>query len=1074
MAKLVFLVLVFIGLGIASKSQTTDRGVPISFTLKEPGYVTLVIEDKNGQRVRNLVSDNWYKAGKNVLLWDGLDDLGRDFEASHHGIYNVPGHIVPAGSYTVRGIVHPEIRMLYEFSIYNAGKTAWNTKDNTGGWLADHSPPQAAAFVPAALSPTKQPVVFLGSYVSEARDGIIWVDLDGNKLGGKRWIGGAWTAAPYLACDAGDNATPGVAIYAASAWETTKGSGELELRISSVIKPSKPIITYDLGTLGLNNNKKGALTGLAVNNAIGVASLMNKNQLLFIDLKAKAVIGTKIVRKPFGSVFDLKGRLFVLSDKKLIRFDSVVDPLNLPNAQTIISTGLDSPVAVAIDRRGNLYISDAGATNQIKVFSGSGKLLRTIGVAGPSKAGAYDPLHMNNPAGIAIDEKEQLWVTENDFLPKRVSVWSLDGRLIKAFYGPPKYGGGGALDQQDKNAFYYSEGATGATGAMKFKIDWKKGTSTLEQIIYRESDGTLKLPKRNAGPETPLYYKGIRYFTNSFNSYPTGGLNASVLFIERGGIAYPAAAMGDAAAWSILKIPPNGKTFFIWIDLNGDANVQNNEVVFQKAATSGITVMPDLSFCVANYDGNAMKFSPVSFTDKGIPVYQLSKGIVLATGVKTPGSTGGNQVLSATDGWTVLTQGLKPFEKYSLSGAKDGKPMWSYPNMWPGLHASHSAPNPSFPGELIGPTRVLGNFLEMKGEQAGRLWAINSNHGMVYIFTGDGLFVCTLFEPMRSGKLWNMVTAKRGMDLKGITLNEENFWPSISRTPDGMVYLLDGNSSSLVKIDGLQRIIRLPSSTISISSKDLQKINSLNIETETHRQKEKKESVLNVLNMPAPPTIDGKLDDWNNADWVEIDKRGVKSYLNARTKPYDVTGAVAVSKSRLYFAYRTGDSGLLKNSGALPDALFKTGGALDIMIGADPGANPTRKDPVLGDLRLLITTVNRKPKALLYKAVSHSTKEKIPFSSPWRTITFDEIADITGDLEFAGNDGNYELSVPLSLLGIKPIPNVSIKGDIGILRGDGTQTISRIYWSNKATSILSDVPSEAQLTPNLWGTWLFK
>ena len=47
---------------------------------------------------------------------------------------------------------------------------------------------------------------------------------------------------------------------------------------------------------------------------------------------------------------------------------------------------------------------------------------------------------------------------------------------------------------------------------------------------------------------------------------------------------------------------------------------------------------------------------------------------------------------------------------------------------------------------------------------------------------------------------------------------------------------------------------------------------------------------------------------------------------------------------------------------------------------------------------------------------------------------------------------------------------MKIRGDIGILRGNGTETTARSYWSNKATAITADVPSEAALTPHLWGT----
>ena len=38
-----------------------------------------------------------------------------------------------------------------------------------------------------------------------------------------------------------------------------------------------------------------------------------------------------------------------------------------------------------------------------------------------------------------------------------------------------------------------------------------------------------------------------------------------------------------------------------------------------------------------------------------------------------------------------------------------------------------------------------------------------------------------------------------------------------------------------------------------------------------------------------------------------------------------------------------------------------------------------------------------------------------------------------------------------------------------MLRGSGGQTTQRVYWSNKATAITADVPSEAELTPEAVG-----
>jgi hypothetical protein len=79
------------------------------------------------------------------------------------------------------------------------------------------------------------------------------------------------------------------------------------------------------------------------------------------------------------------------------------------------------------------------------------------------------------------------------------------------------------------------------------------------------------------------------------------------------------------------------------------------------------------------------------------------------------------------------------------------------------------------------------------------------------------------------------------------------------------------------------------------------------------------------------------------------------------------------------------------------------------------------------------------------------------------------VEDVTAQIQLAGSSGNYEFSIPLAALGLKPQAGLSLKGDIGILRGNGAETTARVYWSNKATGITADVPSEAMLTPQLWG-----
>jgi hypothetical protein len=356
--------------------------------------------------------------------------------------------------------------------------------------------------------------------------------------------------------------------------------------------------------------------------------------------------------------------------------------------------------------------------------------------------------------------------------------------------------------------------------------------------------------------------------------------------------------------------------------------------------------------------------------------------------------------------------------------------------------------------------------------------------GDAYLFTADGLFVAQLFQDSRTGKPWTMPTAERGTLLNDLTLHDENFFPTISQTSDGQVYLCNGSRMSLVRLDGLDSIRRLPTTELKVTTEHLAAAATWRVQAEAQRQAARGTGTLTVALRKTAPVVDGKLDDWTGTDWAVIDRRGTAANFNSDSKPYDITGAVTVSGDRLYAAFRTQDAELLKNSGETPNAPFKTGGCLDLMLGIDPKADAKRTKPVAGDQRLLVTQLKGQTHALLYRAVVPGTKEPVPFSSPWRTITLDRVDDVSAQLQLAQGiekddkgkpkSAFYEFSVPLAALGLTAADGQSIRGDLGILRGNGFQTLQRVYWNNKATGITADVPSEAELTPALWGKWQFK
>jgi hypothetical protein len=1046
-------------------------GIPVTIDLPKAGLTTVVIDDARGNRVRNLIAETLLPAGTNTLVWDGYDEGVRQPGSDDVWMRDLTRRRVAPGVYAVRALVHDHLALSYQFSVNSPGVPPWKTADGSGAWLADHSPAGDVLFLPeGAKAPNGAgPARFIICCSSgETGDEFVWLDENMRRLFGMNT--GFW-GGTHLARDPGPNAIQDVAAFTFISGERDADNNTIEVRAiktnGEIVPAAKIVLPAELKKTVLPQFKSVAeaygADGLAAYNGIVIFSVTRQNRVVFADARTRRVIGEDSAISPRGMTFDKEGRLWVVSGNQIARYTPDLVGAKLGPATPIMAGGLDAPRRVMLGRDGSIYVADDGPSQQVKVFTASGKLAQTIGEPGGSKLGGFDSGRLSHPMGMALDDKGRLWVTEAENAPRRLSAWNpATGALQREIFGPSQYGGGGKLDPEDLTRLYMDP-AWSAAGVM-WKLDWEAGTARPTDVFWRPDEpGAEAMP--TTAPETAINIGGFHYLVDCYNDLLRYNQDRGVGIwrLDNDGVARPVVIIGNAAdlihnLWgiklrnreaitSLWKDLDPSTVIYVWCDKNGDHIAEPEEVSFRQVpspkdgkpladAGLGAQILGDLSFQTTW----GIRVAAPSLDSRGTPIYDLGKiDFVGDTAHYSERVLGGGFVVEARIG-----------ERGLVGGKADGTGGWNYQS---------AAGGQAVPGLLVEPTRLMGLPAIPRAGEAGPVFALNGDKGSTFLITMDGFFIQTIGGDERCAPAWHIpaTETRRGMDLSGYSFSGEQFHPTFTQASgDGAIYYVVGqDQSSIARLGGLESARRAPDSKVTVMSAQLADLPAERVIS----IKRTARGTLTVRRLKEAPVL-GADGGWGGAQWVDIDP--------------EVKAAVAVAGDTLYAGWRTGDTNAVWGGAGDFRLQFKHGGALDLMIGPSSGADARRQAPVAGDERLLVTQVNGRARAVLYRMVAPDAPpgDATKFDSPVGSVAFDQVIDVSDQVSLtADGKGGFQIGVPLGLLRLKVGDGARFLGDIGLLRGDAAWTNRRLYWNNQDTGMVSDVPTEARLRPGNWGVW---
>lgn len=983
----------------------------IDLDLPEDSFVSLNIKNSAGQVVRQLLTVKEMTRGKHEILWDGLTNM------SHLR----PGEVVAQGDYTWEAIYHKGIGLRLVGWADNAGRSPFNSPG--GNWGGDHGKPSAVT--------TDGKQMYLGWNGSEAGRAVVCTDLNGNLLW--RHKHGGFGGAIHIAVSDG-------IVYVNDGHEKVIYRLDAEAGKYSYWKGTETaVLPIGLGLAGLD----------AVD---GKLYLSKEDGVHILDAETGKELKVIAVSAPGDLEAAADGTIYLLSEGKQV--------LRLKNDQKTESvvTGLKNARGLAIDKDNNIYVGLLEPDQQVKVFSPSGKLLRTIGKRGGRQLGPWKQDCLYSIAALRVDPRGTLWVAEQDDRPKRISCWNVeDGSFVKEFFGPTAYGAlGGAISPVDPLVMVGS--------GCEWQLDPETGRAKCTGLFHR---GNMSNSRFGQGPGGRLYVGVAEGWIHGFNAVSIYERVGEGQYKLRTRIE-PMSDKTNDKGWAVGNI--TGAR--VWSDANDDQRQQASEVREYNVELGGWITGWYLPMTQSmTFYGCLYRIQPTGWTGCGAPLYDLTKAKKMAApeDIFRRGGMGSQRGCGSVDGRLMVYNGHygKDHSDFSCYDISSGKLKWTYPNNYVGVHGGHNAPPPQV-GMIRGAYDLVGTG--RLPEPIGNIFVIGTDKGEWHILTGEGYYLTHLFESDPLKIRWpDSAIPGAVMDNCPPGMGGEDFGGSMTITRDGELYLQAGKTAYInVKVVGLDTVKKLGGGKLKVSDKDIELANAfrerlLQASVGTRLYTIKKETVSFTGNVR---------NDFNTREPLVFEKNSAGR----------IEAAVAYDSSNLYLGWQVGDETPWINGATDPAEMYATGDTVDFQIGTDADADPNRGGAVMGDLRLSIGNFQGQPTAVVYRRIAKDKKPRKFFSGVVRggyemqsVVVLD---DAKIEVKFDERNKRYtvEAAIPLSTLGLKISSGLKLTGDIGATHSDsaGKDTVLRTYWNNQKTGMVADEVYELKMEPKNWGQFIFE